>query len=293
MKALHAACGLAAAACAGIWWIALAGSREPLLQVVFLDVGQGDAAVARTPGGRVLIVDCGGATPTSDAGRSAVAPWLRRQGIRSVDALALTHADKDHIGGALAVIAAVPARRVLVPAGAPGSPDMDRVLAQAQDRGAVVIPLTRGQVVDFRDGSAAEVLSPAGVPRGSRSPDNDSSLVLRIRYGRTSLLLTGDAELAAESDMVRGLPSLAADVLKAGHHGSLTSTGERFLAAVQPRAAIISVGRSNAFGHPHPLVLRRLEARGIRVFRTDQHGAITVVSNGRALVVRAERPARL
>jgi len=122
--------------------------------------------------------------------------------------------------------------------------------------------------------------------RGTASDDNNNAIVLRLDYGRTSFLLTGDAEVEAEADMMRaGLP-LKADLLKVGHHGSRGSSSAPFLAAVAPRWAVIQVGADNDFGHPHPEVLRRLEAAGAEVLRTDRQGRIEAISDGRALELR-------
>ena len=117
-----------------------------------------------------------------------------------------------------------------------------------------------------------------------------ANLVLRLRHGRNSILFTGDAEEAAESAMCRRLADLGADILKAGHHGSQTSTSDRFLNHVNPQAAIISSGSRNAFGHPNLRVLDRFKKRGIRTLRTDQLGAISIESDGATMEIATERP---
>jgi competence protein ComEC len=266
-------------ACAAWGW---ALWPRPRLTVTFLDVGQGDAIVVRTAGGGVLLVDAGGRPPDGeDMGRRVVVPFLRSQGVNRIDGLLLTHGDEDHAGGALSVMERLDVRRILVPDAPQQGETFDRVLAEAARRRIPVARLSRGLRLDWSDGAAAEVVNPAGTAAPTES-ENDASVVLRLRYGVTSLLLTGDAEAEAEARMAAA-GGIEADVLKLAHHGSKTSTTERFLEAVRPRAAIISCGKRNRFGHPHPDVTERLERRGVRVFRTDRDGAVTVESDGREL----------
>jgi len=268
-----------------VWWRVFA--PPPVLRVTVLDVGQGDSLVIQTPGGRVLIVDAGRAMGEDDVGRRVVLPFLRAQGINRVDALLLTHADDDHVGGAATLLERITIDRLLVSAVPSDAPLYRRILQAARRRSIPILSLARGQTLDFHDGVIAEILNPPPEgPPGREHPDNNASLVLRLRYGSTALLLTGDAEREAEKDMLRAGADLRADVLKVGHHGSLTSSSERFLEAVRPRVALLSAGRGNPFGHPHRDILARLAARRIRVFRTDRDGAIALVSDGRALKTR-------
>jgi len=142
--------------------------------------------------------------------------------------------------------------------------------------------------LNLGDGVIADVLNPpsSGTPYGV-NPDNSTvnnySVVLRLTYGRTHFLLTGDAEAAAEQNMQDAGSDLTADVLKAGHHGAANASSEAFLARVHPRYAAISCGRHNHFGHPAPATLARLAAHAIRTFRTDQNGAVTFVSDGKTI----------
>jgi competence protein ComEC len=262
----------------------------PDLTVTFLDVGQGDSIVVRTPRGHILVVDTGWVTPDDDAGRSVVLPYLRAQGVNRIDALLLTHPDDDHIGGAHTLIERIKIDRLLVSSLPSTAPNYIRVLNAARERGVKVEHLARGQAFGFHGPAFAEVLNPpAGAQPRSRHSDNDGSLVVRVRFGRTSLLLTGDAEAVAEQDMAYNGLDLHAEVLKLGHHGSKTSSSEVFLDRVHPAVAIVSAGRRNVFGHPHPDIMARLANRGIRVFRTDRDGSIRVKSDGERLRISAFR----
>jgi len=284
------------AAANGYVWGLLA--RPPLpLRVTFLDVGQGDAAVIEAPSGRVALLDSGRADGNSDHARSVVLPYLRSRGINGLDAVALSHWDQDHAGGAASVMVAMRARMLLVPLWddprhGPTQTEA-RTLRIAAMRGIPRVSLVAGQEVQVGGGCSLVSLNPPEIAyRPAPRTDNDASLVFMLRYGATRVLLPGDAGAEAEHSMVRRRLDLRADVLKLGHHGSASATSDRWLDAVRPKAAIISVGRRNPFGHPDRRVLARLRRRGIRVFRTDERGAITVLSDGAQLSIRSVKRVR-
>lgn len=250
------------------------------LRVTFLDVGQGDAIVIESPSGKVMVVDAGraGFDGGDDEGRRVVAPYLRFRGIARIDTLVLTHPDSDHIGGAAGLLHEFTVGRLLDNGAKDDSRLVTGILTAAHEAGVPVEAAQRGQTLDFGDGVTARVLSPT--PALLLSDKNDSSIVLRIEYGRTALLLTGDAEEKEEDDMLRSGQPVQADVLKAGHHGSRSSTSPPFLAAVHPHVAILSVGAHNIYGHPAPEIVSRLQAARARIYRTDRQGAITCLSDG-------------
>ncbi len=259
------------------------------VEIHMIDVGQGDAFALRSPAGRWVLVDAGPASNGYDAGERVVVPYLRRHGARRLEALVLTHPDGDHTGGSAAVVRALRPRWVGdpgVPAGKGLYVDVLRVTAEA---GVPWVGLSRGVTLDI-DGVTIEIVHPATV--SPRVDDvNAACVVMRVSYGAFSALLTGDAPLAVEDEIVlRYGDRLQATVLKVGHHGSATSTGEALLAALHPRVALVSVGRHNHYGHPAGSVLRRLQQHGIRIFRTDEDGAVVISAdrNGR-LDLRRER----
>jgi competence protein ComEC len=265
-----------------VWWLALRPA-PPSLIVTFLDVGQGDAIVVKTPTGQVMAIDAGRSTPEGDEGRRSVIPFLRAQGINRLHGLLLTHPDDDHTGGAASILEQIPVDRLFINGAPSDAPGYRRALETARRRGAQIVTLARGQRLVFRDGVRAEVLNPPADLLSLPQSDNENSLALRLVYGDTEFLLPGDAGSEAEEQMLRSGADLRADVLKLGHHGSRTATSERFLEAVRPQAAIVSAGPRNLYGHPHAETMRRLESRQIAVFRTDRDGAITVYSDGRSL----------
>lgn len=269
-----------AAAIAAIWLVP-APRHAGTLSITVLDVGQGDGIVARTPGGRVLIVDAGRSAGSDDEGRRVIIPYLRSQGIYYVDALLLTHPDDDHVGGAASILDRVSVGRLIVSPVQSTAWHYVRALRTARRHNVPIVRVVRGTTIRFTDGVAAQVLNPPADPqKHGELRDNSLSIVLRVQFGSTACLLTGDADLPAERDMLAsGLP-LRAQVLKLGHHGSKSSTSDAFLDAVRPRIAIVSAGLHNAFGHPHPSVLARLASRRIAVYRTDYQGAIRAISDG-------------
>ncbi|HEB75679.1 MAG TPA: DNA internalization-related competence protein ComEC/Rec2 [Nitrospirae bacterium] len=232
---------------------ATAGGSLP--RVTFLDVAQGDAAVVETSDGRTVVVD------TGYTGREVV-DFLRYRGVREVDAVVITHSDSDHSGGLWNLLRSFRVREVWDNGRIEYSPQLGRTVRRRRlEAGAVL-----------RSGGAEFlVLHP---PRGYYAEDNDSSLVLRFQDRGLSVLFTGDIEADAE-EVLLGLGSrLASDVLKVAHHGSATSSTTPFVSLVRPRAAVISVGAGNPYGHPHRAALRRLS--GIDLFRTDLSGAVGV-----------------
>lgn len=246
------------------------------LEIHAIDVGQGDAIAIRTPMGRWILVDAGPRTDRYDAGRAAVVPFLLRHGARRLEALVLTHPDADHIGGAEAVLDAFPVGTIVDPGLAVGKSMYLDVLRASIDEGARWIAARAGQRIAF-DGLEFELLHPAEPWLDGDDEANNVSVAFRLRHGRFAALFLGDLPAAAEIEIAaRHGERLRSRILKVGHHGSATSTATALLEAAKPEAAVISVGRGNRYGHPAPVVLERLEAHGVRVFRTDLHGWIRV-----------------
>jgi len=244
--------------------------------VAFLDVGQGDSVIIRSRDNAVLI-DGG------DVGRGeTVIAYLRRMGITRLDYVIATHPHSDHIGGLITVLSRVDVGRVLMPDVVHTTTAFENFIAVIENNQVAVHAPAAGEsfaagIIDFT------VLAPARGFAGSNL--NDASVVARLDHGGTSFLFTGDAEAGSERAMLAGGHSLRADVIKIGHHGSRTSTSAAFLDAVEPLAAVISVGGNNRFGHPHADVLARLNNRGIQILRTDEMGTIVMATDGQRVVL--------
>ncbi len=247
-----------------------------VLELHLLDVGQGDGAALRLPSGRWLVVDAGPRSDYFDAGARRMVPYLRRHGVRTVEALVLSHPHLDHVGGAPAVLQELRVRGVMDPSRPVPSAIWRETLDVARREGVSWWSVRTGEVLTA-DGVSVHVLHPD--PATAADPDlsdwNDLSLVLLVRYGKGSLLLTGDAYHWIEEDILSDLPR-DLSVLKVGHHGSRTSTGAPLLDHARPEVAVIPVGEGNRYGHPHGEVMQRLEDRGIRSYRTDRDGDLRV-----------------
>ncbi len=247
------------------------GLRDaPVLRATFIDVGQGDAVLLETPDGARALVDAG---PDGDAAR-----WLGLRGVQRLDWIAATHADFDHIGGMPEVLEEAGARELLVNAIPSGSEGAAELVAAAEARGIPLRRIERGDRLALgANGTLVEVLHPTPEFTATNPERNEGSLVLLVRApGGGTLLLTGDAEESAERDILAAGLATRVDVLKAGHHGSASSTTAPFAAATLPRAAIMSCSTTNNFGHPDPGVVARLRGLGADIWRTDLDGTITV-----------------
>ena len=201
--------------------------------------------------------------------------------------LVLTHPHADHIGGAASVLRALRPRELRDPSYAEGSAIYRDVLREAATSGVRWQRVRVGEHVDV-DGVEIEFLAPDSAWTASLSDPNEASTVVRVRYGSVRFLLTGDAERREEAWLLsnaRG--SLAADVLKVGHHGSITSSTAAFVDAVGPRVALVSVGAANVYGHPSADVMRRLADAGATVLRTDQLGTVVLRTDGTTIEVEA------
>ena len=258
------------------------------LRVTFLGIGQGDAILVQLPGGGAMLVDGGGdlrglAPPGSDVGSRVVLPALAELGVSRLDVVLLTHPHPDHAGGLFALLDELPVGELWM-TGEPGPGSIgDLLQAKARER-SVPVRVPAGAVE--RGGVQIEVLRSRWYP--SRST-NDNSIVLRLVYGDVAILLAGDVEALAEAELAQSGSDIHADVLKAAHHGSRTSSTEAFLRAVRPSHVVFSVGAHNPFGFPHFEVDERARSFGAATWRTDR-GAITAISNGRTISIRQSVP---
>ncbi|MGH9617180.1 MAG: DNA internalization-related competence protein ComEC/Rec2 [Acidobacteriaceae bacterium] len=266
-----------------LWPVPMTRHRG-VLEVTAIDVGQGDSLLIVTPDGHTLLVDAGGpigGPHTEDAqfdiGEDVVSQYLWWRHIRSLDAVALTHAHSDHMGGMPAVLENFHPKTLWVGHN-PMIPEYRALLALARQEKIPVERMVAGDRFLF-GGIHVRVLAPAANYQPGARASNDDSLVMRIRYEKTAALLEGDAEAPVEEQMVATEP-LSAGLLKVGHHGSNTSTIPSFLAAVHPEFAVISAGRHNPFGHPKVSVLDELGAAHVRVYRTDTLGLSSFLLDG-------------
>jgi competence protein ComEC len=249
----------------------------PAFQVTFLDVGQADSIAIQCNNSNMLID--AGTNSTSDS----LVNILKRMGINRFDVLVGTHPHEDHIGGMDAVIDKFDIGTIYMPDVSATTRTFEDVLQAIENKGLTVTSPVPGS--SFNLGSATcTILAPNSQ---TYEEVNNYSIVIRLVYGNTSFLFTGDAQADSEKEILAKGYTLNSDILKVGHHGSTTSTSSDFLNAVSPRYAIISVGEDNDYGHPHRETLDQLNAAGIAVYRTDLNGTITINSDGSSLTVKA------
>lgn len=265
-----------AAQATGNTGIAQAGT----LTVTWLDVGQGDAAV----------IQCGGQSMLIDGGKpeksSYIYAWLQQHGLSYLDVIVATHVDADHIGGLSGALNYASVGTAYCPETTGTTETFQSFVKYLAQRGKQITVPTAGESFAL-GGAQVQILGPLHRAEDS----NDNSIVLKVSFGATSFLFTGDAERAEEQDLLNAGVNLQSTVLKVGHHGSDTSTSYPFLRAVAPQYAVISVGAGNSYGHPTEAVLLRLRDADVTTFRTDMQGEITAVSDGQTINFSTEKNA--
>lgn len=241
------------------------------LQVIFVDVDQGDATFIRTPEGETLLIDGG----EYDTYKTHLVPFLQEQGIQSVDAAIVTHYHSDHMGGIQLLTEAGGVETLILPDYNDTDKSKKHLEQAAAHNGTKVQYVSSGDAIETScEGLSINILHPVEGGSAGNNFHNNSSLVLRISYGKTSFLITGDIEARVEKELIANT-KIECDVLKVAHHGSSSSSSKRFIQAADPTYAVIPVGKNNSYGHPHYETLNTLDNDDIRVYRTDTDGNIT------------------
>ncbi|MEW6126174.1 MAG: ComEC/Rec2 family competence protein [Acidobacteriota bacterium] len=294
------------------------------LTIYFLDVGQGDAALVVFPQGTTMLIDGGGELtyrkkqpaeskkfndeampltaldqdaeeqetnyrePGFAVGESVVARFLWSLGLTDIDYVLATHADADHIGGLSEVMKNLQAREAIVGRVVSSNPEFDKFVKVANACQTPLAILTSGEIFEI-DGVKIEVLHPQTATQAQEKANN-TSIVLRLIYGSTAILMTGDIEKNAEAALLNSGVNLRAEVLKVPHHGSKTSSTDAFIDAVKPQLAILSVGERSRFGHPHKVVIERFLKRDVKLLQTGRSGMVTLQSDGATVQVTTYAP---
>ena len=249
---------------------AVSATADGFLKVHFIDVGQGDSILAEADG-HFLLIDAG----ENDQGETVVS-YLKQAGVHKLDYVIGTHPHSDHIGGLDDVLNAFPAETLILPPKEHTTKTFEDVLDAAAAQNLKLTKPVPGTSYPLGDAQFT-ILSPL---KDYGDDLNNWSVGIRLVFNDTSFIMCGDAEELAETDMVNSGEVLSADVLKAGHHGSSTSSCEAFLKKVSPPWAVIQCGKDNSYGHPHRETLEKLQKNGIQILRTDQLGTIIASSDG-------------
>jgi competence protein ComEC len=260
-------------------WTAIFSNSSSELSVFFLDVGQGDAILIKAPGGNKMLIDAGPDRAVLK-GLSSSIPFYDR----NIEMILATHPDADHIGGFPAVLERYEVKSVIEPGTSSDTRIFESFEKALEYERAERIIARRGMEVDLGGGAVLTILFPDRDVSGVDS--NDASVVGKLQFGETSFLLTGDAPIKIEEYLVSiDGENLKSDVLKAGHHGSKTSTSEIFVNAVSPEYVIISAGKDNKYGHPHQEALETLKSSQAKILSTYELDTILIKSDGNKLEV--------
>ena len=242
------------------------------LRVSFIDVGQGDSEFIELPNGETMLIDAG----TNETGKNVV-DYIKSLGYTSIDYVVGTHPHEDHIGGLDDVIKTFDIGSIYMPKVTADTKTFEDVLDAAESKNLMINTAKSGVSIMDTEDLSVKFLAPT---LDSYENTNDYSAVVKVVYGDTSYLFTGDAEEFSENLIT---DDVNADVLKVGHHGSSTSTSTEFLKKVSPSSAVISCGKDNSYGHPHSETLQKLADMGTAVYRTDELGTIVSVSDGKTI----------
>lgn len=247
-------------------------ANPDMMEVHYMDVGQGDATLI-TCGGHAMLIDAG-----DDTKGTAIQNYLQKRKIKELDYLILTHPDADHIGGAPVIITKFNIDKVFVSNYEKDTKTYQKLIQALDDKRLKYTTPAVGS--EYALGTATITIL---APNGKYDDPNEASIACVIQNGDNRFLFTGDAGEEAEKDMIDSGEKLAADVYKAGHHGSKYSSSSEFMKAVKPSYAVISCGEGNEYGHPHAEVLNKFRADGIEVYRTDESGTIVAGSDGKKI----------
>ncbi len=259
------------------------GQEQGALQVKVLDIGQGDAILIRG-GGQTVLVDTGDIET-----RDKLVAYIKKEGITAIDTVIITHPHADHLGGMLGVLENFKVKQIY-DSGQTGTTALYRkYLSEVQKQKIPFNLVKAGDEISITNEIKLKFLAPSK-PFITESAMNNNSIVAKLTYNQFSMLLTGDAEKESEKNMVKNYPKeLKSTVLKAGHHGSNTSSSSGFLKAVAPEAVIISLGVNNDYHHPHPSTLKKYVDAQLKIYRTDLDGTVTITSDGKTYKILKEK----
>lgn len=258
------------------------------LKIYFIDVGQGDSTLIVTPKNKKILIDSGGSKlkESFDVGESTLVPYLLNRGINKLDYIIISHFDADHCNGFIAVLDKIKVGKVIISKQAEICSEYETIINIIKEKNIPVQIVKKGDKIQFDKYVYIDILYPT---KNLKFNDiNNNSIVCKLIYGKFSMLFTGDVEKEAEDEILslyKNTNILNVTILKAGHHGSKTSSTEKFLEAVKPKIVLIGVGENNTFGHPSEQVIKNLEKCGAQIFRTDLNGEIIIKVNKKGKIL--------
>ncbi|WP_231968904.1 ComEC/Rec2 family competence protein [Thermoanaerobacterium sp. RBIITD] len=247
------------------------------LNIYYLNVGQADSILINTPDNKSMLIDAG-----NREDGNFIVNYIKKLGIQKLDVVIATHPHEDHIGAMAQIIKTFDIGSFYMPKVTTNTKTFENMLRTLQQNNIRAIYAKGGMKIQLGKGVDIDLLAPN---RSKYDDLNDYSAVVRLTYGKKAFLFEGDAGKPSEYEMLQRGYDLKADVLKVGHHGSITSTGNKFLEMVNPKYAIIMVGKNNDYGLPNKETIDKLNAKGIKIFRTDKDGTIHIVTNGQIIDV--------
>ena len=254
------------------------------LKIYFVDVGQGDCTFIVTPKNKTILIDGGGSTGSDfDVGESTLLPYILDRGYKKIDLMFISHFDQDHSLGCAKIIENLTVSNLILNKQLEENDIYKHIVSIAKQKKVNLIYVKAGDVITL-NGVKIKILHPQEKLIAENSINNNS-IVFKLEYKSFSILFTGDIENIAEEVILSKNINLKADILKVAHHGSKTSSSQRFIEAVSPKIALIGVGKNNMFGHPNREVIERLQSYGTKIYRTDECGEISITVNNRGKIV--------
>lgn len=260
-----------------VFLINIIGKIPHDLKIYFIDVGQGDSTLIVTPQNKTILID-GGGSSTYDVGKNTLIPYLLDRKIKEIDYVIISHFDQDHVGGILSVLKEFKVGKVIIGKQGDECEQYQEFCKIVKDRKISAVVVKKGDIINIEKDIQIKILFPDN-DLISENVLNNNSLVMKFEYKDFKMLFTGDIEAVAEEALVKMYShgELGANVLKVPHHGSKSSSTQKFLEAVNADIALIGVGENNKFGHPNENVLKRLKAENMKIYRTDRNGEIVII----------------
>lgn len=251
------------------------------LKIHFIDVGQGDSTLIITPNNKKILIDGGGTMNSSenyDIGKDTLVPYLLNRGVKKIDYIMISHFDADHCQGLIAVLDSLKVKNIIISKQAEKVYNYEKIMEIAVKKKINLMVVKRGDIINVDNNVEIKIIYPES--KLYFDDINSNSIVAKLTYNKFIMLFTGDIESKAEERIVNiAQNELKSTILKVAHHGSKTSSTEELLKAVKPQIALIGVGKDNKFGHPNEEIIKRIESYGTKIYRTDEHGEITIRIN--------------